>query len=254
MAVKRIEILGVPVDVCPPEKLESEILEIMAKPGTKQIVFLNIWEMIKASKKGSKAGAELNECLKNADLILPVSKSILKAAKRMKLEVPERYNPFHTTIRILSILDHNYRSLYLLGDKQKALQAAESNLRDTFPGIQIVGRYLGFFGKKMEENVVQAIYKSSPSLVLLGDGIKEKNLWPYNRKEKFSSSMFLYYKDAIGIFAERKRRVDDNTFEKGREIYGEVLRNPLKIFLIFPYIGFRLRLFWNRIFRKKTED
>ena len=39
MAIQRIDITGVGVDICRPENLENEILELLAKPGTKQIVF-----------------------------------------------------------------------------------------------------------------------------------------------------------------------------------------------------------------------
>ena len=93
MAKNRISLIGVPVDVCPPQELESELLEILAKPGTKQIIFLSIWDLLKARHKGDFA-----ECLKNADLIIPISKSILKGAKFLKLPVPVRYNPFEAVI------------------------------------------------------------------------------------------------------------------------------------------------------------
>ena len=71
MGIQRINVVGVPVDVCRPEDLETEILELLAKPGTKQIVFLNIWGLLKARRKNDFA-----ECVKNADLIIlddPVS-------------------------------------------------------------------------------------------------------------------------------------------------------------------------------------
>ena len=53
MAIQRIKLLGVPVDICRPENLESEIMELMARPGTKQIVFLTIWKLLKARSKKS---------------------------------------------------------------------------------------------------------------------------------------------------------------------------------------------------------
>ena len=65
MSVKRIEIIGVPVDVCPIEELEGEILELLAKPGTKQIIFLSVWDLLKGRRR-----TDFAECLKNADLIL----------------------------------------------------------------------------------------------------------------------------------------------------------------------------------------
>ena len=119
MSIKRISLIGVPVDVIQPENLENEILELLAKPGTKQIVFLSIWNLLKARHKGI-----YSECINNADLIIPISKSILKGAKFLKKEVPVRYNPFEAVIRILSILDAHYKTLYLFGSSKKTLNKA----------------------------------------------------------------------------------------------------------------------------------
>ncbi|WP_407427899.1 WecB/TagA/CpsF family glycosyltransferase [Treponema sp.] len=247
--MNRIELLGVPVDVCRPENLEEEIMKILEKPGTKQIVFLTIWDLLKARNKKKDFG----ECLKNADLILPVSKSILKGAKFLKLDVPVRYNPFDAVIQILNTLEHHYKSLYLLGARKKTLQKAEHNVHDTFKNLRIVGRYVGYFPKSAEENVVQAIYKASPSLVIVSEGIKEKNLWAYHRKDKFSSSMFLYYNDCIGIFAGRIRRVSAKTFNAGKEIWSEVGHSPVKVFLIFPFIWYKILLLFTRLFRRTKK-
>lgn len=245
MAIERISIIGVPVDICPPENLENEILELLAKPGTKQIVFLSIWNLLKARHRGDYA-----ECVKKADLIIPISKSIIKAAKFLKKDVPVRYNPFSAVIHILSILDSHYKSLYLLGSNKKTLSKAEHNLRDTFRGLKFVGRYVGYYPKTVENDIVEAIFKSQPSLVLVSDGIKEKNCWAYRRRNRFSSSIFLYYEDAFGIFSERVNRVKESTFDKGREIFVEIAHNPFKIFLIFPYMKFKIILLWYRLFRK----
>lgn len=249
MAKQRIELLGVPVDICRPEDIESEIMRILEKQGTKQIVFLTIWDLLKARKKRSNLGA----CIKNADLILPISKSILSGAKFLKLDVPVRYNPFNATIHVLSILDKLYKSVYLLGGRKKALLQAERNVRETFRGLQIVGRFVGYFSKDVESDVVQAIRKASPSLVIVGDGIKEKNLWSYNRRDSFSSSIFLYYKDCLGIFSDRIRRVSAKTFDKGMEIWSEILHNPLEIFLIFPYCYYLLLLLGTRLFGNRSK-
>ena len=249
MAVQRIELLGVPVDICRPEQLESEILEILAKPGIKQIIFLSVWDVLKARSKRSDFG----QCVKDADLVLPVSKSILRGAKFLKKEVPVRYNPFTVTINILTALDQHYKSLYLLGGRPRALQRAEQNVHETFPNLQIVGRFVGYYPKTMENDIVQAIYKSSPSLALVSDGIKEKNLWSYHRRNTFSSSIFLYYRDVIGIFSDRIKRVDEKTFEKGREIWTEIGHNPFKLFLLFPFLKYGILLLWYRLFRKNAQ-
>ncbi len=245
MSIERINLIGVPVDVCEPENLEAEILELLAKPGTKQIIFLSVWDLLKARRKNDFA-----ETVKNADLILPVSKSILRGARFLKKTVPVRYNPFNAVIQILGILDSHYKSLYLLGSHKKTLMKTEKNVRDTFPGLKIVGRYVGYYPKQDEDDIVQAIFKSQPSLVLVSDGIKDKNCWPYKRRNRFSSSIFLYYKDCFGIFSERIKRVSEKTFERGNEMLVEILHNPFKLLYIFPFLWYRTVLLWYRLFRR----
>ena len=247
MAIQRIKVLGVPVDVCAPQDLEEKILDLVAQPGTKQIVFLSVWDLLRARRKG-----EYSRCVQNADLIIPISKSILKGAKFLKRTVPVRYNPFNAIISILNVLELHFKSLYLLGGRKKTVMAAEKNVRSTFKDLQIVGRYVGYFPKSVESDVVQAIYKASPSLVLVSEGRKEKDCWAYNRRNSFSSSIFLYNRDVIGILGERRNRVKESTFDKGHEIWDEIIHNPLKIFLIFPYIKYKVLLVWYRLFKKES--
>ncbi len=246
MAIQRINILGVGVDVCEAQDLEQKVMEMVEQPGTKQIVFLSVWGLLKARRKG-----EFARCVQNADLVLPISKSILKGAKKLRQNVPVRYNPFNAIISVLSVLESHYKSVYLLGGKKKTLMTAEKNVRTTFKDLQVVGRYVGYYPKTLEEDIVQAIYKASPSLVLVSEGIKEKDVWAYNRRNSFSSSIFVYEKDIIGIFGERVNRISEKKFDKGLEIWDEIRHNPLKIFLIFPYMKYKILLTWNRLFGKE---
>ncbi len=249
MAIQRIKVLDVPVDICEVQDIEEKILELEAQPGTKQIVFLSVWDLLKARRKGDYA-----RCVQNADLILPISKSIIKGAKKLKQPIPVRYNPFNAIISILSVLESHYKSLYLLGGRKKTLMAAEKNVRTTFKDLQIVGRYVGFYPKSVENDIVQAIYKASPSLVLVSEGIKERDGWAYNRRNSFSSSIFLYQKDIIGIFGERITRISEKKFDKGLEIWDEIKHNPLKLALIFPYMKYRILLIWYRLFKKNDAS
>ena len=248
MAVQRINVLGVPVDILDAQNMENEILEMLAKPGTKQIVFMSVWDLLRARGKNEYA-----QCVQNADMVLPISKSILWGARFLKKQTPVRYYPFGTLINILSILESHCKSLYLLGGRKKTVMAAERNVRETFSNLQIVGRYVGYYPKTVEDDIVQAIYKASPSLVLVSEGVREKDCWAYNRRNRFSSSIFVYYRDAIGIFGNRITRVNEKTFEKGLEIWTEIAHNPLKIFLIFPFVWYILLLFWYKIFRKNKK-
>ena len=245
MSNQRINLIGVPVDILRPEDLEMTVLELLAKPGTKQVVFLSIWGLMKARHRG-----EFQECVNNADLVIPVSKSILWGAGFLKKQVPVRYNPFQAVISIMSVLEAHFKSIFMLGSHGQTLHTAEMNVHATFPKLQIVGRYHGYYQKNAEPNVIQAIYKASPSLVLYSEGIKEKDVWAYKRRNQFSSSLFIYYKEALGIFSKRIKRIDEETFRRGHEIIHEIVRNPLKIFLLLPFLHYILVLVWFRLLKK----
>ena len=245
MAHTRINFLSVPVDIIPEQNLADEIMEISQKEESSQICFITIWDILKA-----RFNQEYMNCLKNAAMVIPLSKSILKGAAFLKLPVPVRYNPFKAVISIMNALDKNYRTLYMLGSRRESLLSAERNVRATFSGLRVVGRFVGYYPKTSESDIVEAIFKASPSLTLVSDGISGGDMWYYRRRKKFVTGIFLYYKDCFGIFSKRKRRVSESTFDKGLEIWPEILRNPFKLFLIFPYLWYLIVLLWYKIFKK----
>ncbi len=245
MALERVNVLGVGVDVLEPQDIESVVMGFLDKGKPCQIVFITIWDLLRARGKSDYA-----RCVRDADLVIPVSKSIVSGAKFLKRRVPVRYNPFDATISIMSVLESHYRSAYFLGGKKKTLMIAERNVRTTFKGLQIVGRCSGYYKKSIESDIEQAIYKASPSIVLMSEGIRERDCWFYSRRNKFKKGIFMYYHDALGIFSDRIKPIKEKTFRRGHEIYHEVIRNPLKFFLIFPYILYKLRLVYWRL-RKK---
>jgi N-acetylglucosaminyldiphosphoundecaprenol N-acetyl-beta-D-mannosaminyltransferase len=248
MACERITIFNVPVDICPPEDLEPTILELLQKPGAKQILFLSVWDLLKARRKNASG-----ECVRSADLILPISKSILTGAVFLKKKKLVRYNPFTAVLTILTILEAHYKSFYLLGGKKKSLQKALQNIHQTYPGLQIVGRHAGWYPKTTETALVTAVSKASPSLTIVSAGVPDKVCWAHRRRNKFSSSIFLYYPEAVGIFSKTKKRIPSETFDKGHEIWVEIFKNPFKVFLIFPYIKYKLLLLGYRFFKKQAK-
>lgn len=242
MEIKRVIVAGVGVDILPPQDIEQVVQDLLQKPGAKHIVFLSIWDLLKARHKG-----DFRELIKSADLVIPISKSIIGGAAFLKREAPVRYNPFNFLINVMSTLDASYKSIFLLGSRAEALHIARRNVASTFPNLKIFGTHPGFYPRNKEGDVLKAIYKSSPALVLYSEGLNDGPLWAYKRRDSFQSSIFIYYKDAIGIFAKRIKRINEKTFERGHEIWHELVRNPFKIFRLFSYLWYGVVLFWWRV-------
>ncbi len=244
MAVTRIHLLNIPIDVLPEEDIEKTVVELLEKDTPQHILFFSIWDVLKARRN-----AEYRAIAENAALCLPISKSLLRAARFLKLPIPIRRDPFNVVIRILSSIDAHYKSVYLLGGHPQHLADAEANVRTTFPHAQIVGRFNGFYHKNLERDILLSIVKAHPSVVIAGSGLPGGVRWIHRHRAQLPASIFIYNKDIIDIFAKRKKRISDAAFRKGHEFMPQLLKNPLKILYIFRYFWFLLVVLFYRIFR-----
>ena len=244
MAITRIHLLTIPLDVLPDEDIEQTVMELLTKNEPQHIIFLTVWDLLKARRD-----LEFRAMLEQAALCLPLSTSLLKAARFLGLPLPVRRDSFDMIIRVLNIIDAHYRSLYLLGGRAQNLLDGERNVHITFPGISIVGRFNGFYRKTMEPDILTSIVKAHPALLLAGNGIPGGPLWLYRNRTKLPASISIHDNDIIDIFAKRKRRISDSTFRKGHEFLPQLLRNPFKAFYIFRYALFWLIVLFYRLFR-----
>lgn len=224
------------------EDFETVLLSLAMDGNFHQIVFLSLWDLMRARRDKS-----YRLCVERASLVLPVSRGILMGARFLQKTVPCRRMPFDFVIRFLGALETRGRSVYLLGTDRKNLQNAELNLRQTFPGAKIVGRYTGRYPKHIERDILTAIKKSSPDFVLVGSGIRGKDKWIYRKKKEFSQGVFLYSAVVMDIISGKKKKISRETFLKGREFLPDLARRPWRIFRGLVYFYYGLLLLIHRL-------
>ena len=245
-------LLKVPIDIVPPEELPNVINRLLPPMGNSEksrqgqdIVLLSLWDLLRARRN-----SEYRNYVYKAALVLPISKSLVSGAKFLTGKKVIRYMPFHFVISLLTQLERLEYPLYLMGSGTKILKKTEKNLRSTFPRLKIVGRCPGHIRKHEEPAVIEAIRKVSPSLLLAGKGIRGGELWIARNGRRLNSGFRLWCSDLFDVFAEKKRRPSDAVFDRGLEIFGYCLRNPLLIFRIFPYTRYLVLLLFYKIFRR----
>jgi N-acetylglucosaminyldiphosphoundecaprenol N-acetyl-beta-D-mannosaminyltransferase len=240
---ERISLLKVPLDIVSPEGLADCIHKLLTAPGGKNIVLLSLWDLLRARRNG-----EYRSYVTGASLVIPISKSLVGGARFLTGKRPARYMPFDFIVQILTILEERELSLYLLGGKKGILQRTEKNIRQTFPRLRIIGRYVGSFKKQEEGTLLQAIRKAAPSLLLVGKGVHGEEQWIAKNNGQLSSGLRLWCSDLYEIFAKRKKRPSQYAFDHGLEWIGFCLHHPLRILRIFPYFYYKLLLVIYRLF------
>ena len=236
--------MRVAVDVLPEERIPDAVGELVAKGASAQISLIRWWDFMRARRD-----REYRACLRDADLVLPVSRSIATAARFLRAARPPRYMPFDFVIRVLGALEDRSRSVYLLGGTTRSLRTVEQNLRETFPGLRFVGRYTGNYGKPVEADIITAIRKANPDFVLIGPGIPAGDRWVSRHRSQLSPSIFLVAADVFDIFAERRPRGSRTAFRRGLDFLPDLARRPWRLLRFFVYLWFLLLLLVFRVFR-----
>jgi N-acetylglucosaminyldiphosphoundecaprenol N-acetyl-beta-D-mannosaminyltransferase len=242
--VKRVYFLKVPVDIVTEETFLTYVKQLLESEVHHQISFLTMKGLFKARRRW-----DYYKCIAESSLILPVSRGIIRGGRFLNLGNFTRFNPFDTIINLLHLAEANGFSVYLLGGQKQDLEKAERNLRTSFPGLKVIGRFSGYFNQQTENNVILTIKKSHPSFVLVGKGIKDKEMWILRNKKKLNPGISIWIDNSFEIFSGREKYISAGIFKAGLEGVSGISKKPWKIFRIFPYIYFNLLLLMYKIFK-----
>jgi N-acetylglucosaminyldiphosphoundecaprenol N-acetyl-beta-D-mannosaminyltransferase len=250
LTVERINILKVPLDIVSSEALAGRVYEMLVPEQNgrikgKNIILLSLWDLLRA-----RGNNEYRDFVRKASMILPISKSLVGGARFLTGKTPTRYMPFDFVVNLLTILEERELSVYLLGSKARVLKKTEKKIRQTFPGLRIVGRFVGNFRRQDEGAILEAIRKASPSLLLVGRGIHGGERWIVRNTGSLNAGLRLWCSDIFDVFAERKKRPSNATFDRGLEWIDYCCQNPLRLFRLFPYFYYKFLLLAYRVFKK----
>ena len=250
---EKVMLLKIPLDIVPPKELPEVITRLLSKDKNSEltqkgmnIVLLSLWDLLKARRN-----KEYRAYVFNASLVLPISKSLVTGAKFLTGKQVYRYMPFNFIITLLSILEKKELSLYLLGGNSRILNKTEKNIRYTFPGLKVVGRYEGRIRKAERPAINEAIRKASPALLLVGRKVRGGELWIARNSRNLNSAFRLWCSDLFEVFTGKKYRPSKAVFDKGLEGVGYCLRNPFRFFRIFPYLYYKYLLLFYKLFKSK---
>jgi N-acetylglucosaminyldiphosphoundecaprenol N-acetyl-beta-D-mannosaminyltransferase len=242
--VKRIKILDVPVDSIDAEAAGAAVAELLDNGQHNQIVFMSLRGLLRARRD-----PEIMRCLRDAALILPVSLPIVQGARFLGAGSLSLFNTFEHTIRILSAIEKAKGSVYLLGARKDVLEIAEENLKGSFHGIRVVGRFYGYFPKTVEGDIVTAIKKSAPSMVLVGSGVPGKDKWVLKHRKELNPGISLWAGNCFEVFAGREKQTSRKLHAAGLGALSGIGKHPWRLAAVFPYLYYLILLVGYKLFK-----
>jgi len=242
---RRLFLLGVPIDVVKVDDIASLAQEFAEQSNHNAVVFLSYAKFMRA-RRDHEYMAHLNR----AALVVPVSKSLELACRFLKLPELTRHYPFDFTIRVLGALEEKRRTFYLLGDRHSAVQSIAQNMRTSFPRLVLVGRHSGHYSREKEHAILQAIYKASPTILLLGPGVPGREKWAFRQGTGLPAKISFHSHETFQIMGGKKKRPSRSSFRRGTHEISKALLRPWRLLRIFSYLGFGFLLLLER-YKKK---
>ncbi|HOJ64459.1 MAG TPA: WecB/TagA/CpsF family glycosyltransferase [Spirochaetota bacterium] len=224
-----LKLLGINVDSISEEEIYDYILILSKQERPIQIVLLDTYLLMKA-----KFNKELANIINSSELVIPISKGIKFGLGFFKKKVDHVYNYFSFIIKLLAHFTDFKKNIYILGGNERTIKRAEKNIKSSFPGIRLMGRYHIHYKKDFEKDLITAIRKTDPALTIISMKRPKQEKWIAARLSNFKSGVFIGVENFIDIIGSRsssERNINKSSYR------GKIIaRNPFRIFYYIFYL------------------
>lgn len=172
MNIKRIEVLGVPVD-CLNMQMAVETVDRMIKGSSPHaIIAVNPEKIMRA-----KADRQLFSQIKAASLLIPDGIGIVFAAWLLGLGRMERVPGSELMPALCGLAARKGYKIFLFGSSPEVNLCAARKIQDTYPGIVIAGRRDGYLSKEEIPGLITQINSSGADILFVALGSPRQEHW-----------------------------------------------------------------------------
>jgi N-acetylglucosaminyldiphosphoundecaprenol N-acetyl-beta-D-mannosaminyltransferase len=174
---------------------------------------------------------EYKAVLQEAAYVYADGMSVVKAARRLGLDVPERLSAAHFFDRFCECCAKEGLLLYFLGSTRPVVRSAAENLRARFPQLKIIGWSHGHFelGHPDEERIIAEINSLKPDVLIVGMGVPRQEVWLSRHRERLNVPAAWCVGAMFEYFAGARTRAPRWMQEHGLEWLFRLLLEPRRL-------------------------
>ena len=183
----------------------------------------------------------VQQCLKDADfralinrgaLVVPDGVGVIKAARILGTPLKQKVAGVELGRNLLTLAAADSTPVYFLGGKPGVADQAAARLKESLPGLNVVGTHDGYFRKTGEENeaVLAAIRESGAKILFVCIGFPAQEKWiDANRAALPEVKVLLGLGGSLDIYAGTAKRAPKIFIKLGLEWFYRLLREPKRI-------------------------
>jgi len=178
----------------------------------------------------------------DCELVTADGQAVVWAARLLGQPLPERVTGIDLMDALLAAAARSSHGVFLLGARPDVLARAERAIGLRYPGVRIVGRHHGYFGRDEEERVVASIAEADPDLLFVALETPTKELFLARNRERVATPFVMGVGGAFDVLAGARRRAPRLMQRLGLEWLYRLAQDPRR--LARRYVVGNSRFIW----------
>ena len=247
---RRIRIAGVPVDAVDLEGAASLVDEFIQNGGRHFNIAINAAKVVEYQRDPL-----LREAIETADLLTADGQPIVWASRLLGTPIPSRAAGIDLMNRLFAQCAQRGRSVFLLGATDEVLSVCVRRLKEEHPRLRIAGCRNGYFGSAHEEEIVAAVNRVRPDVLLLGFGSPAKEYFMLRYHSSLDVPFVMGVGGSFDVYAGMTKRAPTWMQATGLEWLYRVLQEPRRLWKRYlvgnsAVVGLTLRDIGRRVLRQ----
>jgi exopolysaccharide biosynthesis WecB/TagA/CpsF family protein len=174
--------------------------------------------------------ADFRAHFEQADIIHADGQAAVFASRMTSSPIPERSattDLIHDAARLGA--EHGLR-FFLLGATEEANAEAARILEETYPGLKIVGRRHGYFGRDEEEDICDEINLTMPDVIWVGLSVPLEYAFAARNRSRLKAGWLVTCGGCYNFITGAYRRAPEWMQAAGLEWLFRLIREPKRLF------------------------
>jgi N-acetylglucosaminyldiphosphoundecaprenol N-acetyl-beta-D-mannosaminyltransferase len=177
---------------------------------------------------------EFKKVYEEASLVLTDGMPLIWISKMLKTPIKEKVSGSDIFPRICKMAVEKGYKIFLLGAAEGIANKAAENLREKYPGLNIVGTYSPSYGfeNKPEEiiKIISIINESQPHILAVGLGAPKQEKFIYKFKNQLKVPVSLAIGASIDFEAGNVKRAPEWMQKSGLEWFYRFVKEPRRMY------------------------
>lgn len=176
---ERLEILGVGIDCIDSQQALQQIGEFIENGEPHQIVTANAEIIYQASKN-----EKMRNVINAAQMVTADGSGVVWASRQLGQPLAQRVTGIDLVNSICQQSAKEKWKIYILGSAPGVAATAAVNIRNKFPGCNIIGTHHGYFNAKEEKQILAELEQLKPDVLFVALGAPKQEYWIADHVQK----------------------------------------------------------------------